>query len=95
MIGSPVSSVAANLVMEDVEKRALETFADPPRLWKRHVDDTFVIIKKSNLSEFFTRVNTTESFVQHYGTRKIVTSSIFGLIDQMLIKSPLIVSSLS
>jgi len=38
VIGSPVSSVVVNLVMEDVEKRALETFADPPRLWKRYVD---------------------------------------------------------
>jgi len=61
---SPVSSVVANLIMEDVEKRALETFADPPRLWKRYVDDTFVIIKKSKLSEFFTHVNTIESFIQ-------------------------------
>jgi len=50
--------------MQDVEKRALETFADPPRFWKRYVDDIFVIIKKSNLSEFFTRANTIESFVQ-------------------------------
>jgi len=29
-----------------------------------YVDDTFVIIKKSNLSEFFTCVNAVESFVQ-------------------------------
>jgi len=34
-MGSPVSSVVANLVMEDTETRALETFTDPPRLWKR------------------------------------------------------------
>jgi len=50
--------------MEDVEKRVLETFGNLPRLWKRYADDTFVIIRKSNLSEFFTRVNTIESFVQ-------------------------------
>jgi len=29
---SPVSSAVPNLVMENVEKRALETFADPPHL---------------------------------------------------------------
>ena len=52
MIGSPVSSVVTNPVMGDVEKRSLETFADPPRLWKRYADDTFVIIEKPNLSEF-------------------------------------------
>jgi len=37
---SPVSSVVANLAMEDDEKRALGTFTDPPRLRKRYVDDT-------------------------------------------------------
>jgi len=35
-MGSPVSSVVANLVMEDIETRALETFTDPPRLWKSY-----------------------------------------------------------
>jgi len=32
VMGSPISSVFANLVIEDVEKRSLETFTDPPRL---------------------------------------------------------------
>jgi len=34
-MGSPVSSAVAKLVMEYVEKCALETFPDPPHLWKR------------------------------------------------------------
>jgi len=38
---SPVSSVVANLVMENIETRTLETFADHPRQWKRYVDDTY------------------------------------------------------
>ena len=50
-MGSPVSVVVANLVMEDVETRAIETFAHPPppRLWLCYVDDTFVIIEKKFL----------------------------------------------
>jgi len=40
-MGSPVSSVVVNLVMGDVEKRALETFAELPRLWKIYLGDTF------------------------------------------------------
>ena len=51
-VSSHVSSVVTNLVMENVETRALETFADHTRLRKRYADNTFVIIKKSKLSEF-------------------------------------------
>ena len=40
-MGSPISVVVANLVMEDVEVRALTTFHSPPRFWRHYVDDTF------------------------------------------------------
>jgi len=63
-MGSPVSSIVANLVMENIETRALETLADPPRLRKIYVDDTFVIMKRSKLSEFLTHLNTIESSIQ-------------------------------
>ena len=50
--------------MENVETRAFETFGDPSHLRKRYADDTFVIMKKSKLSEFFTHPNMIESFIQ-------------------------------
>ena len=50
--------------MKNIETRALETFADTPRLWKRYVDDTFVIMKRSKLSEFLTHLNTIASSIQ-------------------------------
>ena len=77
--------------MEDLEKNAFETFADPPRFWKRYVDDTFLIIKKIKLVRVFHPCeHNTEVRATHYGTRKIRMSSGFGLIDQTLIKSPLL-----
>ena len=39
-MGSPVSVTIANLVMEDVEERALATTDIPLRFWKRYVDVT-------------------------------------------------------
>ena len=48
-MGSPISVTIANLAMENVENRALQTFPNPPTLWKKYVDDTFVIIKKNVL----------------------------------------------
>ena len=38
-MGSPVSVAVANLAMEDVENRALETFDIHLPFWKRFVDD--------------------------------------------------------
>ena len=62
---SPVSVVEANLVMEDVETRAIETFLHPPsRFWLRYVDDTFVIIEKKFLNIFFDHINNLEPSIQ-------------------------------
>ena len=51
-MGSPVSVIIANLVMENVEKEAMITFLNPTKFWRRYVDDTFVIIKKQRLMNF-------------------------------------------
>ena len=56
-MGSPVSVVVANLVMEDVEQRAIDSFGQLSRVWKRFVDDTFVILDKVAVDKFFTHLN--------------------------------------
>ena len=43
-MGSPVLVVVANLVMEDIECRALSSFHTPPRFWRRYVDDTSTVL---------------------------------------------------
>ena len=56
-MGSPVSVVGANLVMEDAEELAIDSFGQPPRVWKRFVDDTFIILDKVAVDKFFTHWN--------------------------------------
>ena len=34
--------IVANLSMEEFETKAMSTSANPPRLWRRYVDETFV-----------------------------------------------------
>ena len=46
-MGSPVSVTIANLVMEDVEERALATTDIPLRFWKCYVDDTCAALPAS------------------------------------------------
>ncbi len=36
-MGSPVSVTVANLVMEDIEERAIATYHTPPVFWKRYI----------------------------------------------------------
>ena len=63
-MGSSVSTVIANPIMEDVEKRALSTFHLPPKIWKRYVNDTFVIIHKNSVEDFLDHLNTIENSIK-------------------------------
>ncbi|KAL9967075.1 hypothetical protein ACROYT_G025238 [Oculina patagonica] len=41
-MGSPVSAILANLVMEHVEEKALSSTPNPPKWWFRYVDDSHI-----------------------------------------------------
>jgi len=62
-MGSPVSVVVANLVMEDVEERALASCVVPPRFWKRYVDDVCVAMPRNLISSFLDHLNGVESTI--------------------------------
>ena len=42
-MGSPLSPVIANLYLESLEERAIQSAILKPKMWVRYVDDTFVI----------------------------------------------------
>ena len=62
-MSSPVSVIIANLVMENVEEGAMSTFLNPPKFWRRYVDDTFVIIKNTEVDEFYNHINDIQSSI--------------------------------
>ncbi len=45
-MGSQLSPVVANIFMENFENITITTFRRLPKIWKRYVDDTFVILSK-------------------------------------------------
>ena len=63
-MGSPVSVVVADLVMEDVESRALTTFPSPPRFWKRYEDDTCCALRTELVGDFHCYPISIESSIQ-------------------------------
>ena len=48
VVGSSLSPVIANMVMEDLEQQALSTFNNPPSISVRYVDDVYAIVKTEN-----------------------------------------------
>ena len=56
-MGSPLSPIVANIFMEKFEKEALDTTPHPPSLWKRYVDDIFVIQEEQYKEEIFQHIN--------------------------------------
>ena len=58
-MGSPVSTIVANLYMEYLEQKAL-SIAPTPRLWCRFIDDTFVIHKEVNKQGFLQHINSVD-----------------------------------
>ena len=59
-MGSPVSPIVANLYMEDLEQKAIES-APPeckPRIWKRYVDDVLAVVQKGQEERLRDHLNT-------------------------------------
>ena len=63
-MGSPVSAVIANMVMEDVEQRALATSPVKPFFWKRYVDDVISAVSGNEAGRFLSHLNSVEPSVQ-------------------------------
>nr|VZI42268.1 unnamed protein product [Spirometra erinaceieuropaei] len=54
-IGSPLSGLIAEAVLQKLEQQVFSSY--PPKFWARYVDDTFVVIKRSEVKAFKTLLN--------------------------------------
>ena len=63
-MGSPISPVVANLFMAKLEKRALASFAYPPRSWLRFVDDVFSIVRASAVKDLLNHLNSQDPVIE-------------------------------
>ena len=63
-MGSPVSVVVSNLVMESLENKALMTYPNPPRVYKRYVDDIACVINKADIVNFHKHLNSQDRNIQ-------------------------------
>ena len=63
-IGSPVSVVVDEIVMQHIEKRALATYDQTLHFWFRYVDDTITILQTDDIDVFHGHLNRQNSDIQ-------------------------------
>ena len=78
-MGSPVSVVVAEIVMQNIEERALTTCRQMIPLWLRYVDDTFTAVHKDEIDEFHDHLNEQNADIQF--TREVEEDGKLPFLD--------------
>ncbi|CAH3176056.1 unnamed protein product, partial [Porites evermanni] len=63
-MGSSVSVVVAEIVMQNIEEQALATYTRTAPLWLRYVDDTFTAVHKDEIDDFHEHLNRQNADIQ-------------------------------
>ena len=64
-MGGPASSIVAEIYMISIETTAITTADTPPRIWERHVDDVFSILRRCNLELHISSFNQIKTKCHH------------------------------
>ena len=78
-MGSPVSVVVAEIVMQSIEEQALATYKQTVPLWLRYVDDTFTAVHKDEIDTFHEHLNRQNADIQF--TREVEENGKIPFLD--------------
>ena len=78
-MGSPVSVVVAEIVMQNIEESALSTCRQTIPLWLRYVDDTFTAVRLEEIDAFHHHLNELNTDIQF--TRKVEENGKLPFLD--------------
>ena len=81
-MGSPVSAIMANMVVEHLEQQALATTTISPRFWKRYVDDVCSAIKPSQIDSLQSHLNSCQPSIQF--TIETETNGSIAFLDTQM-----------
>ena len=78
-MGSPLSPMIANMVMEEIEQTALNTYLRAPSLWVRYVHDVYTIMEKTEVESFHNYLNTISTLIKF--TKELEKSGRLPFLD--------------
>ena len=78
-MGSPVSVVVAEIVMQNIEEQALATYSETLPLWLRYVDDKITAVHENKIDEFHEHLNEQNTNIQF--TREIEENGKIPFLD--------------
>ena len=82
-----ISPIVANLYIEDFEIKAIKTAEYPPRIWKRYVDDTFVVIDSARKKKFLEHINNMDPHIQ-FTTDNAKADGSIPFLDTIVMLQP-------
>ena len=76
----------ANFYMESFEEQATTTSSYEPRIWKRHVDDTFTILDRENVDDFLQHLNNQQPSIRF--TMETEKDNKLAFLDTAVLREP-------
>ena len=73
--------------MEDFEVRAIKTANNSPKMWKRYVDETCVILSSASKDEFFQHINSIDPKIQ-FTTEDSKPERSIPFLDSLVMPQP-------
>ena len=72
--------------MESFEEQAITTSSYEPRIWKRHVDDTFTILDRENVDDFLQHLNNQQPSIRF--TMETEKDNKLAFLDTAVLREP-------
>ena len=81
-MGSPVSDVVAEIVMQNIEEQALATYKGALPLWLCYIDNTFTVVHKDEIDDFHEHLNGQNADIQF--TKEIEENGKIPFLDWLV-----------